>query len=51
MKEKLSFEFKRLRYKTSKWKIPTYSACSYKVMIPPGGYESGNLNIKFDTIE
>ena len=20
-------------------------------MIPPGGYESGNLNIKFDTIE
>ena len=51
MEEKTTFSFERLRFKTDYWKTPSYSTCSYQVMIPPGGYSSGKLYVQFKKIE
>lgn len=46
-----SFRFDRIRFKNSKWKVPTYNACSYTVMNPPGGFTGGKLYLKFTKME
>jgi len=49
--DKNSFSYDWLRYKTNKWKTPSYSACAYVVTIPPDGYGAGKLHVKFNKME
>ena len=51
MEKKTTFSFDRLRYKIDFWKTPAYSACSYQVMIPPGGFSSGKLYVQLKKVE
>tara|TARA_B110000285_G_C15047861_1_gene575322 strand:+ start:418 stop:876 length:459 start_codon:yes stop_codon:yes gene_type:complete len=49
--EKKTFNFDRLRYKTAKFKIPTYGVCSYTVKNPVGGYTGGKVYIKIAKLD
>ena len=49
--ERKTFKFEWLRHKNNYWKVPTYNACSYEVMNPPGGYIAGKLYLKFTKME
>jgi len=41
--DKKTFTNERLRYKTKDYKVPTFQACVYKFMTPPGGYTGGKV--------
>ena len=48
---KTSFSYEWLRYTTKYWKTVRYSACSYKIMNPPGGYDGGNIYFQVTKLE
>ena len=46
-----NFRVDGLRWKTNKYKVPTYQACTYKVMNPPGGYKGGKVYLTVEKKE
>ena len=41
--DKKTFTYNRLRYKTEDFKVPSYQACVYNILTPPGGYKGGKV--------